>query len=369
MDKRLRKNIISVATLATLALLAPMAQAQLTIYGRANIDFERISLSGTPAAEAFGGTQRVSSNSSRLGVRASKEYEGLTWIAQIESGISVDAGGDSLATRDTFAGVQGDFGKFRIGKMDTPFKDLGGLTDRFYGTGLQDDGSLAALGGSGNGFARRQNNSLRYDSPALGDVRAALQYGLDSEDKGTGEQKRILSLAVHYESGPYKAAVAHERHSNFNASGLTDSAWRLGAKADFGVFNLGVGFTRLSYELATGDAQRSYSTVTAGVPVGKGVINLRVGRAGDVSGSAAADSKIAGADGVELRMGTGTGANQFTLGYEYALFKGAVLYTYWTKIANAANANYRFGFNGVNLAAADRGADASAFVLGMSYDF
>jgi predicted porin len=361
-------TILRPLSLCTLALVAGGAQAQVTLYGRANIDFEKISIGGTAASDAFGSNQRVSSNSSRFGLRAAKDFEGLKVFAQVETGVSWDAGGDTIAGRDTFAGLEGGWGKLRLGKMDTPFKELGGLTDRFKGTGIQDDGSIAGLGGSGNGFARRQNNSLRYDSPEFGGFKLSAQYGVENEDTGTGTQKKVLELGGEFAHDALKAGAVIAQHRNFTA-GKTDTAYRLGVNYDFKVVNIGAGFNQLRYDLANGTARRSYATVTAGVPIGNGAINLRYGKAGNVSGSAPAGTTVAGADGANLVVGPDSGARQFTLGYEHNLFKGAQLYAYWTKVSNEANANYRFGVNALNVAAADKGASPSGFVVGMVYDF
>ena len=361
--------LLPLATACALMACTMAAQAQVTLYGRANIDFEKVSLSGTPAASTFGGLQRVSSNSSRFGIRVAKQHAALNWFAQLETGVDWSAGGDSLATRDTYAGVEGGFGKFRIGKMDTPFKDLGGLTDRFYGTGLQDDGSLAVLGGGNNGFGRRTSNSLRYDTPRFGGFRGALQYALDTEDRKSSEQKKIISVGGFFDVDKLKSAVAYEQHRNFNVIGRKDDAFRVGLNYDIGPVNLGAGYTRLNYELTQGTLKRDFATVTAGITVGDGVINLRYGKAGQVKGSAPASVSIAGDAGTTLVTGKNTGGNQVTLGYEHTVFKGAVVYGYWTKVTNQANANYRFGVNAVTVAAADRGADVSGFVLGMAYSF
>jgi predicted porin len=365
----MRSTLTSLSLAAAALAASTGAQAQYTLYGRANLDFEKTSLRGTPAADAFAGNQRVSSNSSRFGIRASTDVEGLKVFAQIESGVSWDAGGDTLAGRDTFAGIEGGFGKFRIGKMDTPMKDLGGLTDRFKGTGIQDDGSIAVLGGSGNGFGRRQSNSLRYDSPDLSGFGASVQYGLDNEDKGSAEQKKMLSLSLNYRIAKLKAALAYEQHRNFNEVGFNDKAWRVGANYDFGFVNLGAGYNELHYELAAGTLKRKYAALSAAVPVGKGAISLRASKAGGVNGSAPTGTSITGADGAQLYRAAESGARYYTLGYEHNLFKGAQLYGYWTKVANQANANYRFGVNPLNVTAAGRGADPSGIVIGMLYDF
>ena len=357
------------SVLAVGLLACAGTHAQVTLYGRANIDAEKISIGGTTASDAFGGTQRISSNSSRFGLRAAKEFEGLKAFAQVETGVSWDAGGDTIATRDTYAGIEGVWGKLRLGKMDSPWKEIGGLTDRFKGTGVQDDGSIAALGGANNGFSRRQSNSLRYDSPSWSGVAAQLQYGLESEDAGTANQKKVLDLGLTYTAGPVKASAAYEQHRNFNVTGKSDSAYRFGLNYDFELANVAVGLNELRYDLAAGTAKRRYATVTAGIRVGQGVVNARFGSAGSVSGSAPAGTTVAGADGAMLTVGPDSGARQYTLGYEHNVAAGLQLYAYWTKISNQANANYRFGVNPLNLAAADKGASPSGIVLGLVYDF
>ena len=341
---------------------------QATLYGRLNVNAERITLGGTTASDAFAGNQRVSANSSRFGLRARKTFEDITIFGQIETGVSADTGGDTIASRDTFVGLEGGFGKLRIGKMDTPFKEMGGLTDRFRGTGIQDDGSLAALGGSGNGFSRRQNNSIRYDTPAFGPVVGQVQYGLETEDVGASTQRKVISLGLEFKSGPLKAGAAYEQHNKFNAL-FTDKAYRLGVNYNLPVVNIGAGFNRLNYTVAAGSVQRDYFTVTAGVPVGKGVINLRYGKAQNVKGSAPTGTLLPGADGASLRVGPDSGATQTTLGYEHPLFAGAQLFGYWTKVSNQAQANYRFGVNALNVTAADRGASPSGIAIGIVFDF
>lgn len=62
----------------------------------------------------------VSSNSSRLGFRASTEVQpGLTAFMQAETNIRYDEGGGSTwASRDSFVGLRGDdWGRVRIGDI------------------------------------------------------------------------------------------------------------------------------------------------------------------------------------------------------------------------------------------------------------
>lgn len=366
----MKSDLSRIALVGAAFLCAGSAQAQLTIYGRANVDFEKTSLNGTPAADAFGGNQRVSSNSSRFGIRASTQWKDIRAFGQVETGVSWDVGGDTIAGRDTFVGLESGWGMVRLGKMDGPTKEQNGLTDRFKGAGIQDDASLAHLGGGGNGFNRRLINSIRYDSPVFaGGLKGTIQYGFENEDRSSGQQHKVLDTGLTYSSGPFKAGVTYQAHKNLNVVGRTDTEWALRANYDFGMVNVGAGFSRLKYDIAAGTLQRSFTSLSAAVPVGDGAIIGRWSRAGNVGGSAPVGTTITGGDGAQLFRGPDSGARQITFGYEHNLFKGAQLYAYWTKVANQRNANYRFGGNPLNLAAADRGADPSGFVVGIVYDF
>ena len=116
----MNKKLVAVAVAAVLAApLAAQAQtANVTLYGRLNITLEYIDANGSNPS-----VQRVSSNSSRLGVRGTESLGGgLNAIFQIESSISGDAGGGTLAGRDTFVGLQGSWGTFRFGSSWSPVR-------------------------------------------------------------------------------------------------------------------------------------------------------------------------------------------------------------------------------------------------------
>src|SRR5204863_203010 len=130
---------------------------------------------------------RVDSNSSRFGLKGEEDLGGgIKAIFLIESGFdassngnnSVNNGagaasaGNTIASRDTYAGLTGGFGTVRLGQFDTPYKNLDALTARFLDTGIQAETGLQSnCSAPGNGFSatacfdRRQVNSVRYDTP------------------------------------------------------------------------------------------------------------------------------------------------------------------------------------------------------------
>src|SRR5688500_12836494 len=118
----MNKKLVAVAVAGVLAApLAAQAQtANVTLYGRLNLTLEYIDANGDNPS-----VQRLSSNSSRLGVRGTESLGGgLNVIWQIESSISGDAGGGTLAARDTFVGLQGSWGTVRFGNFLAPYDDM-----------------------------------------------------------------------------------------------------------------------------------------------------------------------------------------------------------------------------------------------------
>ena len=127
----MNKKLVAVAVAGMLAApLAAQAQtANVTLYGRLNLDAEVINVKQDVVGG--GGKQnvfRVMSNSSRLGVRGSEALGGgLSAVFQIESAVGATAGGglgSTLGTRETFVGLQGGWGTVKMGYFLTPYDDI-----------------------------------------------------------------------------------------------------------------------------------------------------------------------------------------------------------------------------------------------------
>ena len=210
----MNKKLLAIAIAGVLA--APLAQAQtanVTLYGRINIDAEVIinAKSGSPTGLATAGISvigcppigaqvnsclpgeppagtkqnlyRVSSNSSRLGVRGTESLGGgLNAIFQIESNVSADSSGGQFATRETFAGLQGGWGTLKLGYFLTPYDDIQGIFGSVptLMTGILGSQGLWANGGASveaGGFDARVGNSVRYDSPNIAGFTGSVQLG------------------------------------------------------------------------------------------------------------------------------------------------------------------------------------------------
>src|SRR6266567_6464306 len=175
----MNKKLVALAVAGVCASpLAAQAQtANVTLYGRINIDLEFVKAATCQTGAAAGGVtgsackqadtrvtpniqpaagdaitnptvNRVSSNSSRFGMRGTESLGGgLNAIFQIEQNVSGDTGNaasSSLGSRETFVGLQGSWGKVTLGKFLMPQDDVRFIFDNSIklGTSLLSDGAI-----------------------------------------------------------------------------------------------------------------------------------------------------------------------------------------------------------------------------------
>lgn len=371
-----------------LAAASALAQAQfkleyagntLQIGGRLNVSYDHTSVSGYAPGGATdpglaGSVDRVfGANASRINFTFSRLLpNGITGEVFIDSSLNPTAGSGNLAGRENWLGATGAFGRLRAGRIDTPVKQMGSYTDVFYATGIADDGEIQMMGGEDKliGFTRRQQKSLRYDSPNMSGFGLALQLGLPNADGAAGSDAptnsarkgRVISTALTYASGPFSAGLGYEHHQNVRFTGTTglgDSGVRLGAKYVFeGIGDIGAGANVFRYEAAGGSTvTRPFAAITGNVYVGSGKVVMRYGHAGNAGGSAPDGTVICGTPNASanfnscsgtlaLVKGPDSGARQFVVGYDYAVDKQFSVYGFMTQLRNGANANYNFGTNG-----------------------
>src|ERR1700676_5266443 len=221
----MNKKLVVLAVAGAFASpLAVQAQtANVTLYGRANIDLEFINgktcQSGLSAGAAVGGgtvlrgcsalssaaatdaisnptVTRVSSNSSRFGMRGTESLGGgLNAIFQLESNVNWDSGNSSasgIASRETFAGLQGSWGKVTMGKFLAPQDDLHPIFGNAptLTTSILSTANVWAFGsltkGQG-GFDSRLGNNVRYDSPNYQGFTGAFQVSTRDDSGNTAQ--------------------------------------------------------------------------------------------------------------------------------------------------------------------------------------
>ena len=249
----MKKTLIAL----TLASLSVAAVADVTIYG--NIRAGVYNYSG----KAHNGTRHsvtgIDDVGSYIGFKGNEDVAGgLKAIWQVESGIynsGADQTGGSWAGRDSFIGLEGGFGKVRIGKMKGQFGSNMGGVDQWEYEDPTDGQSKAAHGLSV--FTRtdaRYSNAIRYDSPEWSGFSFNLLHGVDEYKRlnhvntygGERGSRHTTVLGLNYENAGWfaqygfglyadsylkndklKDGQAHRLEVGYNANNLfVDLGWQ-----------------------------------------------------------------------------------------------------------------------------------------------
>ena len=371
-----------IACAAALPQSAPGQIANVRLYGNLNLDFELVR--GKQQDDSNPTVNRVSSNSSRLGIRGT-DYIGNGQVAifQIESSINGDTNAGNLGGRETFVGLQGDWGTLKLGRFLTPYDDIlpifgnaPTLTTSILSTAaVWAQGPLSKVQG---GFDARLGNSLRYETPPLGGFTGELQYSsrdssgnADSADNGdhTSELRHanVVSVGAFYSKGPLDLGLAYERNNNVRFAHTNDDALSVAGGYDFGTIAGGVGlrvgavYERLKYDTPVGELKRDFWGISATAPVGGGSIYAFWGHAGNGKGSAVDGTSIGG-----LTKGPDSASDQWEISYSYPLSLRTLLYAGYVRLNNRSNAGYGFNINDYSTSV---GAKPTGYVAGMVHFF
>jgi len=352
----MNKKLVALAVAGVLsAPLAAQAQtANVTLYGRLNLTMEGVQVRNQPEGVSEPWIYRVSSNSSRLGVRGTESLGGgLNAIFQIESSVNGDAGGGTIAGRETFVGLQGGWGTVKIGNFLAPYDDIHPIFGNVP-TLTTSILSTASLWGQGpaskaqGGFDARLGNSIRYDSPNFSGFTGSIQASQQTET--SNRNGMVYSMGGFYNNGPWQAGLAYERNQNVRATSTVDQAFSIAGGYNFGIARVGAVYERLDYDTPTGDLKRDLygATVTFNLGPGQGYFGWIHGDKG--KGSSADGTQVGG-----LVKGNDTKSDEFVVSYTYPLSKRTLTYVGYVLINNQDNARYTFNINPVNQSAATGG--------------
>jgi len=365
--------LVAAVLLAAAAHDASAQPANLSMYGRLNVDVEVVNGKQSDGTNPL--VTRVSSNSSAWGFRGT-EYlgSGLVAVFQIESAIQADAGGLDFASRETFVGIDGPWGQVKLGHFLGPYDDIHPIFGNVptLTTSILSTAALWAQGFAAKnvgGFDARLPNSIRYDSPDVAGFSASVQASLgEGVDYPGTIHANVLSMAAFYVDGPLQLGVGYERNNGVRANpipdgqSLNDGAFSVAGTYDFGAVRLGAIYEHLAYDTPQPDGSRYSLTrefwgVSATVPAGPGTVYAFYGQAGDGKGTAPDLTRVAG-----LAKGPDTGSRQWEISYTYPLSKRTLLYGGYVRIDNDANASYTFANNPYPVAI---GGKPSGFIAGL----
>ncbi len=355
------KSLIAAAAALT---LASAAQAQLKtdglleIYGRASLSVDQLD-----DGASYKRTN-LSSNASRLGFRGSKKIGNLTGIWQIEQEIQFNLSNSAsdtnnrLASRDTFAGLRGDFGTLRAGKFDTPFK-VAREPFNLFGDQLGDMRNLTRVGDAK--FDERLNNTLEYQTPVMNGLQARVAYSFHNgssatvDNSGVDQKDDATSVSLGYKAGMLDATLAFETYGANTANTGKREATRAAVSYKVTPELRLVGFYQTADSIKTSTNADEGADVTG--------VGLEYAAMPKVSLKAHYMDRKANAANKDATM--------YTVGAEYRYDKALRFYANYGSVDNASSEKLTPWKEGRTAApgAGSNGKTTSGLSIGMRYDF
>ncbi len=408
----MNKKLMAVAVAGAFGVPA-VAMAQVEIYGRANLFVDSYQATGATAANSdFKSRTRVNDQGSRLGVRGREDLgRGLRAVYQIESGVNIDTGSNqtsvnggptnastsTFATRDSFVGVEGGWGRVLLGRQSLYFGNgiIEQVTSNYVNVGLPlFSGNLIVPAPTA-----RTSNVLSYTTPNFSGVDATVAYAPQSEgtQAGLSTGGRITALTGRY-TGRVNAQLDWAKNKKQTPIPAANSGDQTGIKLGVGypyapgaqialvyvsqkVENIGTGVTApvnaaLPGTLAAGDSLKQKGWGINWEHIFGNILALgQYARVNDISGCTGDCSA--------------TKANMYMVGAKYLLSKRTGVYATFSQIKNDTKGFTDFtnggGYtpatnNAINLAGAspsagsglspaNAGADPRVIALGIMHNF
>ncbi len=311
----------------------------------------------------------VSSNSSRLGIKGDKALSDSTKLIYLaEWQIRASGEGENLSRRNQWLGLKQSYGEWKVGRIDTPLKNLRGKVDVFYSDQLGENRTVTAQ----TGFDERLDNVIQLEL-GTGALRGTFFYSTDSNLTALGGSSAntddndydVMSAVGLYEvSNWYVGAGYESRSAQDKVAPITDlenpSAVRVVGGFKFGEGNHKLGFY---YEQAsdingTAGADRDTTGASYSLKMGDNTFKAGYYIAGDL-GSAA-----------------DTGGSVLSLGLDHAYGKNTIAYVTLALASSDDNTNLytaapgKTGHDGTFEASeVENGASTSGLSVGIRHQF
>jgi len=359
----MKKSLIAIAVLGAMSSAA-FAQSNVTIYGilDAGIVSERGGAAGNNTKLTSG-----AASASRIGFKGTEDLGGgLSAIFKLETGARIDDGTldatNTIFNREAYVGLSSKTaGTLTLGRQYTPYYET-----------LRDVGDPFALGYAGTAknlfptasFMTRNSNAVVYKSPELMGFTAAVSYSL-GETADDSAAQRQLGASLAYKNGGLNVAAAYNSKNNDTAVVKTNTIGHnalVAANYDFKIVKV---YGAYSKDKGLNSAPLANSTNPFGYTVAPvasqdstdALIGLTA-PLGNTAGTLMAsfirknDKEFANRD-----------ADQWAVGYSYALSKRTSTYVAYAKIKNKNGAGYTVGNN------SEAGSGDKAFNLGLKHSF
>lgn len=311
------KSSLAIAGTASFACGTLQAQPAVTIYGTLEAGINFANNSGPDN----GNTIRMDSGTlygNRVGVRGSEDLGGgYRTIFVAESGFSLDNGastqGGLLFGRQSFIGLQGDFGSLTLGRQYTLDLEMA----PYHSFVVNRANDFAGLSHWVDRLGDRVNNAIRYKSPAMRGFTIAAMVGL-GESPGDPSANRTLNGGINYAHGPLAAGATYLRINDANGNRVT------GVAVVDGQYTFGAATVHVAYTDTHGVAANSLCFATCPANSGQIVRTYETGLDLQINPS---DQLYFGGALTKLTGGLSGTALQYNLSSFHTMSKRTVLYS------------------------------------------
>lgn len=348
----MKKSLVALGIAGTLASSA-YAETAVTIYGI--VDMGLVSERGNVG----GSLQKLSSGAqsgTRLGFKGTEDLgNNMKALFVLETAVNADSNGNNSLTgifaRQSFVGLQGDFGTVTLGRQYTPyFLTLNGADP--FASGMA-GAAINLMANSGI----RMNNTVKYASPNIAGFTGELAYGFGEIAPGQNDNSRQIGAAIGYAMNPVNVRLAYNIKRN-DSDTASSKNLLLGATWDLQV-------AKAFVAVAENDGPDSSQLRATGTPFGIPLVSSAKSRDYLIGATVPFGSHtfIASYIRKDDRTGANNDASQVALGYTYALSKRTNLYAAWGSINNKRLASYTVGNN------SEPGSGDKAINLGVRHIF
>lgn len=340
------KKIIAFAVAS--ALVAPAVLAEVTVYGVAAPAVEYSKITDTTNSDLT--RVRLVDSLSRIGFKGTDKLDnGLKLLWQVENRVYIGTGDQSRGfnTRDTYVGVEGDFGRFIVG---TAVFDLMFQSRFDYLTGLVNYNEIVnGVHASANQSQARLSNMAQYNSPVfLGGAQIKALYDFGAKTS-SGNYQGLQATAT-YKFNMLKVGATYKQNNDTNTVGqqtgaLVNSTVTPSTEAFFKDYLVGATLTPVAgFDISVMWDRKKTKANTAAAEVRQDAWAIGANYAAGKHGFGVHYGKI----GNQKNMSTGgtsddTGAYLVAGQYKYALSKQTFMHASVGFVKNDKNASYNMG--------------------------
>ncbi|UOO82258.1 porin [Uruburuella testudinis] len=244
--------------------LPALAAAEVKMYGqiKSGIAAGQVKISGSNGSEKSAVATEIVDNTSRFGFKGSEKIsDDLKAVWQVEQRISVINAREGWATRDSFVGLEGKFGKLRAGNISNQLNWMDNIDPWMYSNNALGLGVFTRTG--------NRKASIRYDTPKIAGFDANIQVSprdnQNPADRRTHRQpeQTQYDAGLNYSNAGYFVQLGYNmrknRYQNSNGAYKDSHVGRLLAGYDANNLFIGVGAQHAKgYE--TGNSYIGYFT-------------------------------------------------------------------------------------------------------------